>query len=60
MAYKIVDVQTDPDLCRQRVAQRQGDASEADLKVLESQLAEYQPLSDEERKVTMVVSSSMG
>ena len=45
--FRIISLQATPELLRQRVQQRQQqgqDASEADLAVLESQLASCQPL----------------
>lgn len=44
--FLILDLQTDPEVCRQRIQRRVGDASEADLAVLEDQLAHQHPLSE--------------
>ena len=49
--FQILSLQATPELLRERVQQRQQqgqDASEADLAVLESQLAHVQPLAAEE------------
>lgn len=49
--FAILDFHTDPQTLRQRVADRlarDSDASDADLKVLESQLASLEPLSETE------------
>lgn len=54
--FVILDCQADENILRQRVKQReqQGtDASEANLRVLEKQLTEQQPLTDEENKYAL-------
>lgn len=46
--YIILDFTASPDTLRHRVAARHDDVSDADLRVLELQLASWQPLDDEE------------
>jgi predicted kinase len=49
--FSILDFQADPDVLRERVRRRTAagtDASEADLRVLEHQLATARPLDDDE------------
>jgi aminoglycoside phosphotransferase family enzyme/predicted kinase len=49
--FKILDIKADPDVLRERVRRRTAagtDASEADLRVLEHQLATARPLDDDE------------
>ena len=49
--FKILDIQADPDVLRERVRRRHAlgtDASEADLRVLEHQLATARPLDEDE------------
>ncbi|HMO44728.1 MAG TPA: AAA family ATPase [Rubrivivax sp.] len=51
---RIIDFRASPATLRQRVAQRRGDASEADLAVLEQQMAHASPLTaDEEAQVVV-------
>lgn len=60
---KIVDIQTDIAILRERVNQRaaqSGDASEADLHVLQYQIETAQPLGDEELGEVMAISASAG
>ncbi|MBL8480995.1 MAG: AAA family ATPase, partial [Rhodocyclaceae bacterium] len=59
--YAILDCQCAPDLLRQRVASRaaQGrDASDADRAVLERQLLEHEPLTQDERPCTLDVDAA--
>ena len=59
--FRIISLQATPELLRQRVQQRQQqgqDASEADLAVLESQLASYQPLAAGELPQALVLDVS--
>jgi len=54
--FGIVDIQADPDVLKARVRQRQAegrDASDADLRVLEQQLATAQPLDADELAVCL-------
>ena len=54
--FKILDMQADPDVLRERVVRRQAqglDASEADVRVLEHQLATACPLEEDELIDTM-------
>ncbi|MCA9792047.1 MAG: AAA family ATPase [Candidatus Eremiobacteraeota bacterium] len=53
--FLILDLQTDPDLCRRRIQQRQQDASEADLAVLDNQLAHEHQLDPEEQAQAVAV-----
>ncbi|MGE0487957.1 MAG: AAA family ATPase [Vulcanimicrobiota bacterium] len=53
--FTILDLQTAPEVCRRRLEQRQGDASEADLAVLENQLSgEHRLDPDEQGQVVAV------
>lgn len=57
--YLILDFQAPAEELRKRVAQRRrqaADASEADIAVLERQLAVYQPLSEKERRRSLEIS----
>lgn len=56
VARRILDVQAEPDLLRQRVAaraQRRDDPSEAGLEVLEAQLREREPLTEDEAALAL-------
>lgn len=46
-AVRVLDIRAPERVLRERLAQRQGDASEADIEVLESQLQHYHPLEKE-------------
>lgn len=61
--FRILDIQAEPWLLRERVlrrAARGGDASEADLRVLQHQLETVQPLAADELSVTMPLSAATG
>jgi len=49
VAYIILEITAPADVLRQRIAERQNDVSDADLAVLEHQLANWQPLYDDEK-----------
>ncbi|MGA7802953.1 MAG: AAA family ATPase [Gammaproteobacteria bacterium] len=53
--FAIVDCQAPEQVLRQRLASRTGDASEADLAVLERQLQDHQPLTADEQKFALTV-----
>ncbi|WP_456373962.1 bifunctional aminoglycoside phosphotransferase/ATP-binding protein [Thiolapillus sp.] len=57
MPFLIVALQASPDILRKRVARRKNDVSDADLAVLESQLADYAGLSPEEQAVVLEVNT---
>ena len=57
--FRIVEVTAAADELRRRIAQRSGDASDADLAVLEHQLAHWQPLEDAEREFAVTVDNSV-
>lgn len=46
--YIILEITASADILRQRISQRKNDVSDADLKVLENQLANWQPLQSDE------------
>jgi aminoglycoside phosphotransferase family enzyme/predicted kinase len=48
--FVLLDLIAAPELLRQRLVQRKGDASDADLAVLAHQLEAYAPLDEDERK----------
>jgi predicted kinase len=56
--FAIMHCAADMDVQRQRVADREGDASEANLQVLERQKLRQQPLADDERAVSFVVDTT--
>ncbi len=56
----IVDCQAPESELRQRIVAREGDASEANLEVLEDQMATQQPFSDFEREQASVVTVASG
>lgn len=59
--FRILDFQAPPDLLRERVLARQregADASDADLAVLEQQLAAWRPLADDETPHAIAVDTS--
>lgn len=51
--FAILDCRADPDLLRERVAQRQGDVSDATVSVLERQMAEHDPLGTDEEALVV-------
>lgn len=53
--FKILDFKASADTLRQRIRQRSGDASDADLQVLERQLANYRPLDASELAMTVSI-----
>jgi predicted kinase len=55
----ILDFRAPASVLRQRVAQRAGDASEADLAVLNRQLDQAEPLLDDERALAYAVDTSV-
>ncbi|GAB6042145.1 bifunctional aminoglycoside phosphotransferase/ATP-binding protein [Endothiovibrio diazotrophicus] len=55
LPFHLLDIQCDEALLRERVAGREGDASEADVAVLEMQLKSREPLSEEERAAALPV-----
>jgi predicted kinase len=54
----LLDCQAPPAVLRARVAARQGDASEADVAVLEQLRAVAEPLADDERVHTIAVDTT--
>lgn len=56
--FAIMHCAAGPAVLRQRVAGREGDASEADIQVLERQFERVQPLEDDELAVTIRVDTS--
>jgi aminoglycoside phosphotransferase family enzyme/predicted kinase len=56
--FAIMHCEADMDVQRQRVADREGDASEANLEVLELQQSRQQPLAEDERAVSIVVDTT--
>lgn len=59
--FRIIDCAADTDTLRQRVSQRHAeghDASEAGLAVLERQIANYQPLGEDEQAETISVNTA--
>jgi uncharacterized protein len=60
---RILSLQADPDLLRARIRQRRaegGDASEADLAVLEHQLRTHDPLAADEAHLAVVLAANDG
>lgn len=56
--FAIMHCEADPAVQRQRVADRRGDASEADLHILDRQLQRQEPLAEAEQAVTIVVDTT--
>lgn len=56
--FVILDLQTPIDVLRKRVAHRRGDASEADVDVLNAQLETADPLDDDERQSAIVIDTT--
>ena len=48
VSFTILDFVAPPEILRQRIRQRTGDASDADLEVLQQQLANLKPLTESE------------
>ena len=57
VAYIILEITAPADVLRQRIVERQNDASDADLAVLEHQLANWQPLDDDEKNNALSVNT---
>ena len=53
--FVILDLKVPETILQQRILQRQGDVSDADLSVLQQQLAHWQPLAEDERPDTLTV-----
>ncbi len=53
--YIILDLKVPESVLQQRILQRRGDVSDADIKVLEQQLAQWRPLAEEEQAYTIPV-----
>jgi len=56
--YIIIEILAPPEILRQRIVERKGDVSDADLAVLEYQLANWQPLDEDEMSVAIPVDSN--
>lgn len=56
--FHILDFQTPPALLRQRIIARQADMSDANLAVLEHQLAHWRPLDADEEPVRLVIDTT--
>jgi aminoglycoside phosphotransferase family enzyme/predicted kinase len=56
--FAIMHCKADMDIQRQRVTDRQGDASEANVSVLEHQLETVQPLGEDELEVTIAIDTT--
>jgi len=57
--FFILEVTAPAEVLRQRIMARKNDVSDADLAVLEHQLANWQPLSEEEKKNAVTVDTSV-
>jgi uncharacterized protein len=58
VSFFILEVTAPAEVLRQRIIARKNDVSDADLAVLEHQLANWQPLHEEEKKKTVVVDTT--
>lgn len=58
MSYIIIEVTAPDEVLRQRIQERTNDVSDADLTVLEHQLANFQPLDESERCMTVSVDTT--
>ncbi len=56
--FAIMHCEADMDIQRQRVVHREGDASEANVEVLERQLQTEQPLAEDELEVTVAIDTT--
>ena len=58
LPYVIIEITAPADVLRQRITKRKNDVSDADLSVLENQLANYQPLQESEISSAIPVDTS--
>jgi uncharacterized protein len=59
IAFVILECVADVETLRQRIVQRKNDVSDADLKVLDMQCSEWQPLGEDERINTVTIDTGL-